>query len=318
MDLFTGMEVFTTAVEAESFADAARQLGVARSVVTKRIAQLEEHFGVALFHRSARTARLSEAGLIYYSECRAILDQARRLKGSDADRSLLSGTLRIHVLSGFARDEFARALMDFRRVHPEIRFDVAVNDQVIDPVKRGFDVALQAFPAKSDLLIERPIMPLTNVLVASPSYLQGRPVPRTPTDLKQLELGSYLCFSENQSWPLLNAEGCHDITFEPALSTNSVHLLLEFARSGQGVACLPGIVVEDYLADGRLVRVLEDYSAPTLWLSAVYPQSHRSTAKVKAFVDFLRARYMADAEQTSKAAARLVHADFAKSASRAA
>src|SRR5215475_11401333 len=117
MDLFMSMEAFVRAAEAQSFASAARQLGVAKSVVTSRVKQLEEHFGVALFHRSTRAVRLSEVGEGYYRECAEIVAKAHELsaRSSDEPRSL-TGTLHIHVLPGFAVGHFSRVLTDFREM----------------------------------------------------------------------------------------------------------------------------------------------------------------------------------------------------------
>ena len=117
MDLILSIEAFVRVAETQSFANASRQIGVAKSVVTTRVKQLEEHLGVALFHRSTRAVKLSESGELYYRDC-----------------SALKGTLRIHVLPGFALGHFSKALTDFRSAYPTIDFEVMVNDRVVDPV----------------------------------------------------------------------------------------------------------------------------------------------------------------------------------------
>jgi DNA-binding transcriptional LysR family regulator len=107
MDLFMSMEAFVRAAEAQSFAGAARQLGVAKSVVTSRVKQLEDHFGVPLFHRSTRAVRLSELGETYYRECAELVNKVHDLSGrSRGDPQALAGTLNIHVLPGFALGHF--------------------------------------------------------------------------------------------------------------------------------------------------------------------------------------------------------------------
>jgi DNA-binding transcriptional LysR family regulator len=156
MDLFMSMEAFVRAAEAQSFANAARQLGVAKSVVTSRVKQLEDHFGVPLFHRSTRAVRLSELGETYYRECVELVNRAHELSGrSRGEPHSLSGTLNIHVLPGFALGHFSQALIEFRETYPRVEFVVTVNDRVIDPVQEGFDLALQIYPPASNLLVER-------------------------------------------------------------------------------------------------------------------------------------------------------------------
>ncbi|TDN63794.1 LysR family transcriptional regulator [Paraburkholderia sp. BL10I2N1] len=293
MDLFISMEAFVRAAEAQSFASAARQLGVAKSVVTSRVKQLEEHFGVPLFHRSTRAVRLSELGETYYRECAELVTRVHDLSGrSRGEADSLSGTLNVHVLPGFALGHFSQTLIEFRAAYPRVEFVVTVNDRVIDPVQEGFDLALQIYPPASNLLVERRLFPVRGVLCAAPGYLKEEPVIETPLDLLRHDFARYSYYPWGDKWPLMKGNECFEIALNPVLKTNSVHLLLEFARAGAGVVYLPTMVAAADLLERRLERVLPDYAAPPLWLSAVYPASHRSTTKVKAFVDFLRARYL--------------------------
>ncbi|KND58038.1 Transcriptional regulator, LysR family [Candidatus Paraburkholderia schumanniana] len=295
MDLFMSMEAFVRAAEAQSFTSAARQLGVAKSVVTSRVKQLEELFGVALFHRSTRAVRLSEVGESYYRDCLMLVSKVGELSGrASAETQSLSGTLSVHVLPGFALGHFSQALIAFRETHPRIEFVVTVNDRVIDPVQEGFDLALQIYPPASNLLVERKLFPVRGVLCATPEYLKEEPPIETPLDLLRHDFARYAHYPWGDNWPLMKGNECYEIALNPVLKTNSVHLLLEFARAGAGVVYLPTMVAAGDLLERRLVRVLPDYAAPTLWLSAVYPTSHRSTTKVKAFVDFLRERYLSE------------------------
>ncbi|RQS60967.1 LysR family transcriptional regulator [Burkholderia sp. Bp8963] len=292
MDLFQSMEAFVRAAEAQSFANAARQLGVAKSVVTARVKQLEEHFGVPLFHRSTRAVRLSELGESYYRECSELVNKVHELSArSSNDPQALAGTLHVHVLPGFALGHFSRVLTDFREAYPRIEFVVTVNDRVIDPVQEGFDLALQIYPAASNLLIERRLFPVRGTLCAAPDYLKEEPPVETPLDLLRHDFACYSYYPWGDRWPLMRGNECFEVALSPVLKTNSVHLLLEFARAGAGIAYLPTMVAAPDLLEQRLARVLPDYAAPPLWLSAVYPASHRSTTKVKVFVDFLRTRY---------------------------
>ncbi|WP_206999033.1 LysR family transcriptional regulator [Trinickia mobilis] len=313
MDLFMSMEAFVRAAEAQSFAKAARQLDVSKSVVTLRIKQLEDHFGVALFHRSTRAVRLSECGETYYRECAELVNKVHDLSGRarEAPRSL-SGTLNIHVLPGFALGHFSQTLIEFRNTYPRVEFVVTVNDRVIDPVQEGFDLALQIYPPASNLLVERRLFPVRGVLCAAPGYLKEEPVIETPLDLLRHDFARYSYYPWGDKWPLMKGNECFEIALNPVLKTNSVHLLLEFARAGAGVVYLPTMVAAADLLERRLERVLPDYAAPPLWLSAVYPASHRTTAKVKAFVDFLRARYLRE-PQWDKALGIVPADDEAKS-----
>jgi len=293
VDLLLGIEAFVRVAETESFANAARQLGVAKSVITTRVKQLEEHLGVALFHRSTRAVRLSDSGRTYYRECSDLLVRVQELTSrSQRDTTALAGMLRIHVLPGFALGHFSQALVEFRQNYPKIEFEITVNDGVVDPVQKGLDLVLQIFPPASNSLIERKLFPVRGLFCASPEYVRQEPPIETPLDLLRHDFARYWYYPWGDKWPLVREQHERfEIALAPVLRTNSVHLLLEFARAGAGVVYLPSMVAASDLLEGRLVRVLPQYSAPPLWLSAVYPATHRSTAKVKVFLDFLRTRF---------------------------
>jgi len=292
MDLILSVEAFVRAAETGSFANAARQMGVAKSVVTTRIKQLEESLGVALFHRSTRAVKLSEVGRTYYQDCQELMQKVHELTArSQREGSALTGLLRVQVPPGFALGHFSQALVELRNAYPSIEFDVMVNDRVVDPVQEGFDVVLQIYPAASNSLIERRLFPIRGLFCASPEYVAEEPPLETPLDLLRHNFACYSYYPWGDKWPLIRGAERFEIVLKPVLITNSVHLLLEFARAGAGVAYVPTMVAAPDLLQRNVVRVLPEYSAPSLWLSAVYPASHRNTAKVKVFIDFLRTRF---------------------------
>ena len=292
MDLMVSIEAFCRVAETGSLGGASRRIGVAKSVVATRVRQLEKHLAVALFHRSARAMKLSELGSKYYVQCQDLLLRAEELSAhTQEDNTALSGTLFIQVLPGFALGHFSAALADFGKENPEISFEVTVSDRLVDPVHEGLDVVLQIYPPVSDSLVERKLFPHRGAFCASPQYLAVAPPLNEPADLALHQFARYSYYPWSDRWPFWRDGVCTEVKLSPILKTNSVHLLLEYARAGACVAYLPTMITANDLAQGRLVRVLEAYSPPQLWLSAVYPVSHRSTRKVKAFVEFLAQRF---------------------------
>ena len=143
MDRFLSIEAFVRVAQAQSFAEAARQLRLSKSVVTARVQQLEDLLGGPLFHRTTRAVRLSEMGQAFFRDCHElvsrtneIVDQMREVRGSPA------GLLRVHVLTGFAlgHSHLGHLLRDFQERYPEVVLDLYVSEAVIDPVKEGYDV----------------------------------------------------------------------------------------------------------------------------------------------------------------------------------
>ncbi len=159
--------------ESQSFANAARQLGVTPSVITNRIKQLETFIETPLFHRSTRTVTLSEAGTKFFEECADLITQI----DSVTDRMRLaqatpSGMLRVQVLPGFALGHLGRAIKDFSAAYPDINIDITVSDKSANPVDEGYDVAFQIFRTGSETLIERPLFPVRRLFCASPQYIK--------------------------------------------------------------------------------------------------------------------------------------------------
>jgi len=286
MDRLQNIETFVRVAQTQSFAEAARQLRVAKSVVTTRIKQLEDYLGGPLFHRSTRVVRLSELGQAYLRDCtelvgRAndIVDQMRDVRGKPA------GTLRVHALTGFVVGHFGALLRDFQDRYPEIRLEIMVSDAVVDPVQAGVDCALQIFPAASTELISRPLFPVRRVFCATPQYLAANPAPQDPRDLHHHKLGLYSGYPTRDRWTFHRDGGELTTYLSAALLTNSVHLLREYALEHAGIVCVPTLVAGDEIRDGRLQVVLPAYQLSSFWLSAVYAGTSRNAFKLNLFME---------------------------------
>jgi DNA-binding transcriptional LysR family regulator len=292
MDRLQNIETFVRVAQTRSFAEAARQLRVARSVVTTRIKQLEDYLGAPLFHRSTRVVRLSETGQAFLRDCselvaRAtdIVDQMRELRGTPA------GTLRLHVLPGFVLGHLAQVLRDFQETYPEIVLDLSVSDAMIDPVKEGMDCALQIFPATSEELVSRPLFVVRRVFCATAQYLDKHGVPVLPSDLFAHRLGLYSKYPSRDKWAFFRNDEKTTLELKGAMLTNSVHLLNEYALEHAGIVCVPTLVAANGLLDGRLKVVLPEYQLSSFWLSAVYPRTLRGAIKLRLFIEALSASF---------------------------
>lgn len=308
VDLLACMEAFVCVAEAQSFSGAARQMRVAPSVVTTRIQQFEGYLGRALFHRSTRAVRLSEEGKTYLQACQDILSRTRSLPLLlDYDKDVVRGVLRIRVLPSLAAGYFPAILSELRSLYPNLALEVEVDDRLADPVQDGLDVVLQIFPAVSEALIERKLFPHRGVFVASRNYLRQRAPLATPDDLAQSDFACYSYYPWGDHWPLTRAGAKHVVHLSPVLRTNSVQLLRDFVCLGAGVSYLPTMLVANDIMEARLERVLDEYTAPLLWLRAVYPASHRNSAKVQIFVDYLARYFSAEPQWDSLLRGREEH-----------
>jgi DNA-binding transcriptional LysR family regulator len=245
-------------------------LRVANSVVTTRVKQLEDFIGAPLFHRSTRVVRLTEAGNAVLRDCvdlvaraQDVVDQMRDLRGAP------EGKLRVHALTGMVLGHFAALLHSFNADYPLIKLELIVSDAVVDPVKAGMDCTLQIFPPASQELIARPLFPVRRVFCASPAYLEQHEAPKAPRELHEHALGLYSGYPTRDRWTFHHQGEQTTIYLSPALLTNSVHLLREYALEGAGIVCVPTIVASDALLAGDLRVVLLEHQLSTFMLSAI-------------------------------------------------
>ena len=299
MDRFLSIEAFVRVAEARSFAEAARQLRLSKSVVTTRVQQLEELLGAPLFHRTTRAVRMSETGQAFYRDCldlvtrtNDIVDQMRSAQSSPA------GLLRVHALTGFVLGHLAPVVRDFQQRYPELRIDLFVSDAVIDPVKEGFDVALQIFPAASEDLVARRLFPVRRMFCAAPAYLERLGTPSDPRQLRDHALGLYSGYPTRDRWAFHPVQAHRGgggsvvmIDLKSTLLSNSVHFLQDWALDGGGIVCLPTLVASEALQSGRLKAVLCDWQLSCFWLSVVYARTHRGAFKLRLFIEALAAAY---------------------------
>ena len=292
MDRFLAIDAFVRVAESQSFAEAARQMRVSRSVVTARIQQLEEFVGAPLFHRNTRSVRLSELGQAFVRDCtelvgrtNEVVDQMREVTTSPA------GRLRIHALPGFVLGHLARLLQEFQSRYPQIVLDLIVSDAVVDPVKEGFDCALQIFRPGSEELVAKKLFPVRRVFCASPEYLRRHGTPRDPRDLLGHRLGWYSGYPTRDRLVFHGPNEQVVLDLKPVLLTNSVHLLREYASEHAGIVCIPTLVAADAVLAGELTMVLPEHPLSAFWLSVFYPGTLRSAVKLKLFLEGLTASF---------------------------
>lgn len=288
MDRFLSIEAFVRVAQTQSFAETARQMNLSKSVISTRVQQLEDFVGSPLFHRTTRSVRLTDIGQVVYQDCAALvcranelIDQMRELGGAP------SGLLRVHALPGFVIGHFAQTIRQFQDRHPEITLDIVVDDAIVDPIKAGFECTLQIFDPSSEDLIAKRLFPVRRIFCASPDYLRAHGEPAHPADLQRHRLGLYSRYPTRDRWVFRSISEEVAVELQPALRSNSVHLLADFALKHAGIVCLPTTVASAPIMQGALRPVLATYRLSSFWLSAVFPTTQRSTVRLRLFLDAL-------------------------------
>lgn len=292
MDRLMSMRVFQKVIDEGGFAAAARALDMSPAVVTRLVADLEDHLGTRLLHRSTRRLSLSVAGEAYLQRLRAILqdiDEADRVASSQTHE--LGGVLRVLAPPVLASHVLAPLIAGFRQLYPKILLNIEVASFKEPPIE-DYDITLmptdEAFDAN---VIARKISTTEAVLVASPAYLLRKGAPATPQDLAAHEILRLKAPGlRSHTWRLLNSarqDEALDVMVDPGLWINHTDTLLRAALGGAGITSVAVDLVAPYLSRGELVRVLRPWITGRLSLYAALPSRQFMPERTRVFLDYL-------------------------------
>jgi DNA-binding transcriptional LysR family regulator len=201
------------------------------------------------------------------------------------------GLLRVNAPMSFGTLHLARAVADFMEKYPELRIQLILSDQQIDPVQEGYDVTLRIADLPSSSMIARKIAPAHRAICARPTYLAQHGTPQHPDDLRDHACLTYDHLATGNQWKLTGPDGDHWITIPWTLCTNNAEVLRDAAVGGRGIALLPPFIAGADIQQGRLTTLLPRYKAPEISIYAIYPETRHLSPKVRVFIDFLVERF---------------------------
>lgn len=288
MDKLISMRAFTKVVDHGSFSEAARDMRLSRSAISKYVIDLEAELGVQLLNRTTRSASTTDNGRLYYERCRAILADIEEAELAVSHlQATPRGVLKVNAPMSFGTLHLGKAVTAFMARYPDLQVHLILSDQQIDTVQEGFDVTIRIANAADSSLIARKIVPARRVLCASPAYLKRRGKPQHPDDLRSHDCLSYDYLGTGVQWKLTGADGDHWLHVSSRLSTNNAEVLRDAALAGLGIALLPTFIAGAEIRSGKLRGVLAGYQAPELSVCALYPPTRHLSVKVRVFIDFL-------------------------------
>ncbi|MBP6629319.1 MAG: LysR family transcriptional regulator [Kofleriaceae bacterium] len=284
MDL-NELVVFAKVVETNSFTAAGDELGLPKSTVSRKIAQLEERLGVRLLQRTTRKLALTQVGQLYYERCQRIVNDiaaAERLV-TDMQESP-RGLLRVTAPVDLSASQLGPVLASFATAHPDIQIDLDASDRMVDLIEEGVDVALRFGPLPQSSLVARKLFSLRMFLVAAPSYLATRP---PLTRISQLPEHDLILFSPNSRlvWSLSGPTGTVELAPPARFVSNSLLAALDLAVAGGGITLVPEFLCPPECPTAALRQVLPDWQTEQSELYAVYPSTRNLSPKVRAFLD---------------------------------
>lgn len=289
MNRLADMQIFVAVAEAGSITAAAERMGLAKSAVSRRLAELEGALGVSLIQRTTRRLNLTESGRAYYARCVAILAD---VEDAEAEVSQAHGALRGHLKvalpQAFGLLHLAPLIQAFMKQHPDVRLELDFNDRQADLMQEGFDLAVRIATLEDSSLIARRLAPIPHLVTASPAYLARKGVPRMAADLAHHDCLAYSNVRDPGLWSYRGPDGQPGQVRVPIrLATSSGEFLLQAAIADEGLVLLPAFYTDAALRSGQLAEVLADHRWPEPAAYAVYPPTRHLSARARAFIDFL-------------------------------
>ena len=288
MDL-NEIAIFAKVVQAQSFTAAGQTLGMPKSTVSRKVAELEDRLDVRLLQRTTRKLSLTDVGRTYYEYCARIAGEV-----DDAERAVadLHATPRglLRVTAGLNAAYLGPIVADYMKRNPHVQVELLCTGRAVDLVEERFDVGIRAGALPDSSLIARPLGRATWFLVATPGYLKKRGRPKTPDDLKKHDCLFFGAGSTTFPLRLERDQELAQLALPARLLVSDFDIVFAAATAGLGIALLPGFRCVDALRARELERVLREWEPPVTPIHAVYPSTRHLSPKVKSFVDHLHAK----------------------------
>jgi DNA-binding transcriptional LysR family regulator len=287
MDLLGGLSVLVRVVETGSFSAVAREREVSQAAVARQIAQLEEHFGVRLLHRTTRKLSLTDDGQMLLGLARPVLDGVDEMEAAlGRQRASPVGLVRVGVTVTGSRF-FAQRLPTLLADHPGLKVELVVSDRFGDLIEDRLDLAFRVGEVTDASLVVRRLGTGSFVVVAAPSYIERKGRPSTPADL-----ASHTCIVHDVGpgsnvWTFVTSGGSQQFHVSGGFLANDGGAVRVAARSGYGIALLPLLEVLDDLRSGMLVCMLSEFPAPSIPLSLVYPSRRHLAPRTRVVLEFI-------------------------------
>ena len=277
------LRTFVEVADAGGVSPAARRLGVAKSIVRRRLVRLEAELGIQLLARTTRGAALTDAGSTfrdYAARACHEIDLARESILPDGD---LCGRLRIAAPLSFGPKHFAPALAELARRHPQLHVHTSYSDHLVDLVADGFDCAIRVGYLQDSNLVARRVGPLYGKLVASPDYIRANGTPDTPE-----HIGAHEALMQGtESWKFMDGDRVVTVHPKGRFKADHATALVVAAVAGLGIAWLPDAITDEYLANGRLVQVMARFPPPPAGIYVVRPPGPHPARKVRVLTELL-------------------------------
>jgi DNA-binding transcriptional LysR family regulator len=281
--------IFAKVAETGSFARAAAELGLSQATVSKAVSRLESRSGTTLFHRTSRRMSLTDSGHASLARAARILSEGEAVEEEVTEHSSsLRGPIRLAGPMSFGISHLAPALPGFIAEHPEVRLDLSLDDEIVDMVDGGFDLALRISTLADSSLLARRLCAVRLVLVGTPAYFELHGFPAHPRELERHRALHYVHSRAGEAWRFQHsAHGEFSIQVPTLLRVNNAEALAPALCAGLGLALQPEFLIWKDLQAGTLVPAMADWQVSPIALHIVTPPGRTRPARVEALIDYL-------------------------------
>ncbi|BBP43260.1 LysR family transcriptional regulator [Thiosulfativibrio zosterae] len=286
------IEIFIRVVEAGGVGKAAEQLNMAKSAVSRRLADLEARLGIKLISRTTRTSNLTEAGRLYYEKSLRWLEALEEMNHEVSNQNAyLMGSLRMSVPLSFGLLHLKPAIEAFAKQHPQLHLEIDFTDRKVNLIEEGLDLALRIGRLQDSSIQARKLFRAQLGLYASPDYLAEKGEPKTFEDLEHHAILRY-SNDPNPKLEMTDANGqLYEMPIKGNMSANNGEFLRDMAAAGQGLVVLPSFIAWQAEQQGALKRILPDFGIADVAGYLVYPQNRYLPQKSRLFIDYLAAYF---------------------------
>lgn len=290
MDHISRIGVFLKVVEHQSFAGAARALGMTGPAISKQVQSLEQQLNVKLLNRTTRHVALTEEGAVYYDRARkALEDLSEAEKQIQELKACPTGKLKVNAPMSFGVQYLTQAIAAFAQQYPDVELEIDFNDRWVDVVGEGYDVVIRIGALEDSSLIARKLAPCPILLCAGKKLIEARGLPETVEHLSEYPGIVYNKHSQKEEWRYRNQN--NEISSQKInrnFAANTAEMQLEACLSGIGVAVLPAFAATKHLASGELVQLFPEFQThPERGIYAMYPQNRYLSTRTRLFIDWL-------------------------------
>jgi DNA-binding transcriptional LysR family regulator len=295
MDRFHSIQVFVNVADCDGFAAAARRLNMSPPAVTRAVSMLEDQLGTRLFVRTTRTVRLTDSGKRFLEDAkRILLDLEEAENAAVGLHANPRGELCVTASALFGRMFVTPILSEFLDQHLQLTARTLYVDRVVNLMDEGLDVGIRIGNLPDSSLIALRCGSVSQVMFASPEYLNEHGIPENPEDLMKHMLIQSSAISASNEWVFQDKGKAHSVMINPRIRMNTNDAAIEMALRGGGISRLLSYQIAPYIAEGRLLPILAPFQLPPVPIHLVHHEGRLVSAKVRSFVDFAVRRFRAD------------------------